>query len=153
MNNKVLPRWSRLDNAAKIFPSNSSMRDSKVFRFVCELKDFINPVILQTALDRAVEQFPFFQSVMKRGAFWYYLEESDIKPVVQKEYELPCIPLYDTNKESLLFRVLYYNKRVSVEIYHTLTDGTGALQFFRTLIYYYLLERHCEEFVSVPSLD
>ncbi len=153
MNNKVLPRWSRLDNAAKIFPSNSSMRDSKVFRFVCELKDFINPVILQTALDRAVEQFPFFQSVMKRGAFWYYLEESDIKPVVQKEYELPCIPLYDTNKESLLFRVLYYNKRVSVEIYHTLTDGTGALQFFRTLIYYYLLERHCEEFASVPSLD
>ncbi len=152
MSNRVLPRWRRLDNAAKIFPSNSSLRDSKVFRFTCELKDYVDDVILQSSLDKTMEQFPFYQSVMKRGLFWYYLEESNIRPVVEKESRPPCMPLYDENREKLLFRVLYYNKRISVEMYHTLTDGTGALQFLRTLVYYYLLERYKEEFASNPPL-
>ena len=143
MTNKVLPRWYRLDNAAKIFPSNSSARDSKVFRFTCELYEFIDENILQSALDKTVELFTFFQSVMKRGVVWYYLEESNIKPVVEKENGAPCIPLYDADKGNLLFRVLYYNKRISVEIYHTLTDGTGALQFLRTLVYYLSLINSC----------
>ena len=34
--------WSRLDNAAKIFPPNSNKRDTKVFRFTCRLKEEIN---------------------------------------------------------------------------------------------------------------
>lgn len=150
---KTLPRWSRLDNAAKIFPSNSSARDPKVFRFACELNDVVDAVILQSALDKTLEQFPFFQSVMKRGIFWYYLEETDAKPLVIEEHEQPCMPLYDLDKGKLLFRVLYYNRRISAEIHHTLTDGTGALQFLRTLVYYYLLERYGEEFANIPSLD
>ncbi len=63
------PKWSRLDNAAKIFPPNSSARDSKVFRFFCELREPVDPQVLQSALDETVRQFPFYCSVMKRGLF------------------------------------------------------------------------------------
>ncbi len=152
-NNKVLPRWSRLDNAAKIFPSNTNRHDTKVFRFTCELEGFVDAAVLQSALDKTLEQFPFFQSIMKRGVFWYYLEETDIKPVVREECGQPCLPLYDADKRNLLFRVFYYNKRISAEIHHVLTDGTGALQFLRTLVYYYLLEQYNDEFQSTPVLD
>ncbi len=148
------PRWSRLDNAAKIFPSNSSKADSKVFRFFCELKEQVEPDLLQSALDRTMEQFPFYQAVMKQGLFWYYFEDSDLKARVSQESRPPCLPLYDSERRSLLFRVLYFGRRINLEIYHALTDGTGALQFLCTLVYYYLLQRHGEDFAgSMPELN
>ena len=39
--------WRRLDNAAKLFPAASSKRDTRVFRFYCELKEDIQQEILQ----------------------------------------------------------------------------------------------------------
>ncbi len=44
--------WSRLDNAAKIFPPNSSKRDTKVFRFTCELVEDVDEAVLQHALEK-----------------------------------------------------------------------------------------------------
>ncbi len=154
MTNTVLPKWKRLDNAAKIFPSSSSAVDSKVFRLACELEELIDPEILQSALDKTMEKFPFYQSVMKRGIFWYYLEECDIKPVVELEKKAPCRPIYDNNRKNLLFRVLYFKKRISVEMYHVLTDGTGALEFLCMLVYYYIVEKYKDDFKdAIPSLN
>jgi len=61
--------WSKLDNAAKIFPPTSNEKDTKVFRFVCELKDEIDPDILQEALDKTMPLFPFYKTVLRRGFF------------------------------------------------------------------------------------
>ncbi len=144
------PRWSRLDNAAKIFPPNSSARDPKVFRFFCELRELVDPRILQSALDETVRQFPFFCSVMKRGLFWNYLEDSSLRPVVCQENTPPCQSLYSPDRKNLLFRVFYYGRRIDLEIYHVLTDGTGALQFLCTLVHRYLLERHPGDLPDPP---
>lgn len=150
MNYADFPGWSRLDNAAKIFPPNSSAKDPKVFRFFCELQEPVDPRILQVALDETVRQFPFFCSVMKRGLFWNYLEDSSLRPVVSEENAPSCMPLYSPNRKSLLFRVFYYGRRINLEIYHVLTDGTGAMQFLCTLVRCYLLERHSGEFSDPP---
>ena len=90
-------RWNRLDNAAKIFPPATDKYDSKVFRFACEWFEDIDREILQIALDKTINVFPNFCVVMKRGMFWYYLEESLIKPIVKEEYNRPCGPIYDKN--------------------------------------------------------
>jgi len=127
-----------LDNAAIIFPPNSKKSDTKVFRFSCELVETVEKEILQQALDITIDEFPLYKSVIKSGLFWYYFEKSDIKPVVTLEDLPPCSPLFDRDKKTLLFRVMYYKKRISVEIYHALSDGTGALQFLRTLIFHYI---------------
>ena len=50
--------WRRLDNAAKLFPAASSKRDTRVFRFYCELKEDIQQEILQKAVDRTLEKYP-----------------------------------------------------------------------------------------------
>jgi len=144
------PRWSRLDNAAKIFPSNSSARDSKVFRFFCELREPVDPLILQSALNETVRQFPFYCSVMKRGLFWNYLEESGLRPAVSLENTPPCLSLYYPDRKNLLFRVFYYGMRISLEIYHALADGTGAMKFLCTLVHRYLLEKHPGDFPDPP---
>lgn len=44
--------WRRLDNAAKLFPAASSKRDTRVFRFYCELKEDIQQEILQKAVEQ-----------------------------------------------------------------------------------------------------
>ncbi len=150
MKNPGFPRWSRLDNAAKIFPSNSSAKDPKVFRFFCQLREPVDPGALQAALDETVRQFPFYCSVMKRGLFWNYLEDSSLRPRVGPEDTPPCLALYYPDRKNLLFRVFYYGKRINLEIYHALTDGTGALQFLRTLVHHYLLERHPGGFSDPP---
>lgn len=153
MNNRNIPPWWTLDNAAKIFPSTGSAHDSKVFRFVCELREPVDPQLLQDALDKTVERFPMYRSVMKRGWFWYYLEDSPLPARVRREELPPCCPIYPSVRRSLLFRVLYYRRRISLEVYHALTDGTGALNFLCALVYEYLLLRCPDEFPRpVPAL-
>jgi NRPS condensation-like uncharacterized protein len=146
--------WSTLDNASKLFPATSNSKDTKVFRAVCELKETVNPEILQQALDVTIEHFPLYKSVLRRGIFWYYLESSDIKPIVEIESKPVCAPLYLRGKTNLLFRVFYYNNRINLEIFHALSDGAGALLFLQTLVYNYLVMKHKDVFSNnKPVLD
>ncbi|MHB8132035.1 MAG: hypothetical protein ACYDEX_23995 [Mobilitalea sp.] len=146
--------WTRLDNAAKIFPPTTNEKDTKVFRFVCELKEEIDKEILQMALDKAMPLFPMYQTVLRRGVFWYYFENTDFKPEVREEYKLPCSMLYKQNRKNLLFEVTYFNKRINLEMYHAVTDGTGALGFLKTIIYFYIKIRHKQDFNDkLPNLD
>lgn len=152
--------WSRLDNAAKIFPPTCSKRDPKVFRFVCELNEPVDEKTLQYALEKTLERFPFYKSVLKKGLFWYFFEESALKPTVKKDCLHPCAPIYNPDEPGLLFRVSYYKSRINLEVFHALTDGMGAVHFLRTLVYYYLIKKHpdCmpEKFqlnASEPPLD
>lgn len=146
--------WSRLDNAAKIFPSTIEKTDTRVFRFYCELNEMIKPKILQSAVEYTLETFPNFRMVMKKGIFWYYLEESDLTPVVTIENKSVCSPIYDDNKKDLLFNVTYYNNRINLEVYHVITDGTGALYFLKNIVSNYLVESHKEQFKdNIPIVD
>ena len=36
---------------------------------------------------------------------------------------------YHRNRRNLLFEVTYYKNRINLEVFHALTDGTGALGF------------------------
>ncbi|MDF2906960.1 MAG: hypothetical protein K0R34_2281 [Herbinix sp.] len=146
--------WLKLDNAAKIFPPNTSEKDTKVFRFVCELREEIEKDTLQKALDKALPMFPVYQSVLRRGMFWYYFDSTDAWPEVVEERKLPCSMLFRQNRRNLLFEVSYYNRRINLEMYHALTDGTGALGFLKTIVYYYLIIKHEQDFKEgLPKLD
>lgn len=134
--------WSRLDNAARIFPAARSKNDTQVFRFSCVLNENINEETLQKATEEVLEEFPMFRCVLRRGFFWYYLEESDIVPVVREEYKMPCDQIYQTDMHTLLFEVTYYKKRINFEVFHVLCDGTGAMDFLRALIGKYLSLAH-----------
>jgi hypothetical protein len=135
---KTSNSWNSLDNAALIFPAASGRADTQVFRISCELYDKVEPAHLQSALDDTIRIFGVYQSVLKRGFFWYYLESTDIMPVVHEESAQPCGPIYSWNRKRLLFDVSYYKSRVNLEVYHVLSDGTGAVHFLRTLISKYL---------------
>lgn len=154
MKRKMPVEWAKLDNAAKIFPPTTNERDTKVFRFVCELKEEVDKEILQSALECTINLFPMYRSILRRGIFWYYFESTDLKPMVVQENKLPCSMLYHQNRRNLLFEVSYYHNRINLEIYHALTDGTGALGFLKTLLFYYITLRYQADFEDqLPVLD
>lgn len=146
--------WRKLDNAAKLFPATSNKKDTRVFRFYCILKEEVEVSRLQRALERTLETYPVFLSVMRKGLFWHYLERSELRPIVKEEYKEPCSSLYIRDKKQLLFEVTYYGKRINFEVFHSLTDGSGAAEFLRELAKNYLyLSHQGEGLLDVPLLD
>ncbi len=144
--------WRRLDHAAKMYSATSNDKITRVFRFYCVLKETIKKETLQKALDLTLETYPVFLSVMRKGVFWNYLEKSSLRPVVREEDKEPCSSLYIRDKKALLFEVTYYKNRINFEVFHALTDGTGATEFLRELVKNYIYLRHKKEGIKKLTL-
>ncbi len=147
---KRYSKWRKLDNAALAFPLVTGKNDTRVFRFYCELKEPVQPEILQSALDQTMEKYPLFQAVLRKGLFWFYLERRDIRPLAAEEKKPPCSRLYIPDKKSLLFEVTYYENRINFEVFHALTDGTGAMNFLLELVQNYLILAHPDD--GIPRI-
>lgn len=135
-------KWYKLDNAAKIIPSSAKGADTRVFRICCELKETVDPDILQQAHDEVTEDFPLFRCVLKKGFFWYYLEDSDLKLLVTEDHLSACCPIYYPGRTNLLYRVNYFENRINLEMFHVLADGTGGFIFLKRLVARYLEIKH-----------
>ena len=144
-------KWRKLDNAALAFPLVTGKDDTRVFRFYCQLKEKVDGEILQSALDQAMEKYPLFQAVLRKGLFWFYLEHRSLRAVVKQETEPPCSRLYIPDKKSLLFQVSYDKNRINFEVFHALTDGTGAMHFLQELVQNYLILAHPES--NLPRIE
>lgn len=136
--NGINQDWYRLDNAAKIYPAMVSRRNSCVFRFAINLKEEVDPYVLQRALLDMRNRFPAMFVRVRHGVFWYYLEENKKMPRVRPEDSRinKAIDYYSNNY--FRFTVFYYENRISLEVFHSLTDGTGAVTFLKALAYRYL---------------
>ncbi len=136
MNNE---KWYPLETSAKVYPAIISPRQPSVFRLSCTFDHEIDPMILQTALNVTMKRYPSFTMTLKRGAFWFYFEELETVPQLKPETDYPCQIVDPEKEDGFLFRVTWYRSRVNLEVFHVITDGTGGMEFLKTLAYYYLL--------------
>lgn len=105
------------------------------------LTEPVDPTILAQAIRDIAPRFPSMAVRLRRGFFWYYLEQAPIpKPRQDAAYPLT----YMSKKEirACAFRVLYYKNRIAVEFFHALTDGSGGLIFLKTLVAQYVRLRY-----------
>ena len=136
-------RWDKLDNTANLFPVIATKTSSNVFRISVELTQMVQPELLQKALNQVLPYFDMMRVRMKDGFFWYYFEENpNPAPDVVAEEDLPCRFINPLLNREYLFRVLYYENRISLEVFHVLTDGNGALLFLKEILYQYLRMVH-----------
>ncbi|MGI6153566.1 MAG: hypothetical protein ACOYJB_07030 [Christensenellaceae bacterium] len=129
--------WLRLDTAAKIYPSISQTHNNTTFRLAVELYEPVDKELLQGALVKIMPRFPSFGVSLKRGLFWYYLEQNNALPIVKEDDMFPCRRLKDFINNGFLFNVMYYKNTVIMECFHGLADGAGAIEFLKTLLYEY----------------
>ena len=128
-------KWYKLDTAANMFASIQTNDSSRIFRISYVLKsEEVKPEILKIAVEDTMKRFPSFSTRCKEGFFWAYLEHTNMMPEVKEEAEMPAA-LQNLGKNGTPdLRVLYYKRRISVEIAHVITDGDGAFEFTKSLV-------------------
>lgn len=129
--------WRKLDNTAKIF-SLDDKSNSNVFRYSVILKEIVDVKILKKAVLKALEKISVFKVKIGTGLFWNYLEYNGKTPKVTPENGMPCEHINFRKNNDYLFKVTYYKNKINIDIFHVLTDGTGAMTLLKSLIYNYL---------------
>ena len=145
-----LEEWYKLDNAGLIFPAIKQNSWNTVFRISAYLNEAVNCKLLEQAINDIMPRFPAFNVALKRGFFWYYFQQLN-KPIkVEEEKDNPC-SAFSLSKNTPLFRVIYFNNKISIEFFHSLTDGRSGLKFLNTLISRYLvLQGHKIDLHQLP---
>ncbi len=134
--------YNKLDITAKLFPSVTSKNNSSVFRVSVVLNEEIDPDTLQLAVNMIYERFSLFFLRLRRGVFWNYFDRNHIYFKVEEDLNSPCDNIIKFENKGYIIKVLYYKNRVSVEAFHSITDGNGILEYIKSLIYYYICIKH-----------
>lgn len=135
-------KWYRLDTAALIFPAITRRDWCNAFRVSASLSEPVDPEILQQATDDLRRRFPSYFVTLRKGFFWYYLEENSLPVTVQGDYAYPLTFMSSRELKRNCFRVLWYKNRIAVEFFHALTDGRGGSIFLANLVARYLELRY-----------
>ena len=130
--------WFKLDNAGTVFPGQNTPTWSNVIRVSINLKEEIDPEILFRAVKKSLPRFPTMAVRLRNGFFWHYIEKNPEDPVVLPDANNPCLRIKFNENNRYMFRVFYYKNRISLEIFHALTDGYGACVFLNTFTAEYL---------------
>ena len=135
-------RWVRLDNAAKIYPAARRKNWSNIYRQSATLNEEVDVEVLKSALEVVVKRFPSIAARLRKGLFWYYLQQVECAPKLSNEYSYPLVYMSDKEMSKCALRVIVYNNRIAVEFFHALTDGNGALIFLKNLVAEYLEQKY-----------
>ncbi|MDD7672245.1 MAG: hypothetical protein PT965_04955 [Clostridia bacterium] len=132
-------RWYRLDSAGILYSALQREEYSAIYRFSAQMAQPVEPPALQRAILRIMPRFPSFAVRIRRGLFWYYLEPNPAPgPFLKEDVSDPCQPVRFREDDGWLVRFYYYRSRISIEVFHALSDGAGAMVFFRALLAEYL---------------
>ena len=130
--------WYELDAFAKTYSSIISEGRTTCFRISALFSENIDLEILQKVVISFEKKYPFYNSELKKGIFWNYLQQKKTHFMIEEEKTYPCT---DIQKDNPL-RIIYFNNKLSIEIAHFLTDGKGAALFFKDLIEEYLEKKY-----------
>ena len=117
--------WMKIDNAGKVFHAVSNNSRSSTFRLSMYVNEEVDKSTLQTALNIVLPRFESFKVKIKNGLFWNYFTTNNNPCLI--EMESSHIGQYAMKKSNqYCFRVMYYGKRITLETFHAISDGTGA---------------------------
>jgi NRPS condensation-like uncharacterized protein len=130
--------WFRLDNSGKIFPEVSNHRETNVFRVAITLTEKIDEEILQLAVDGILSRYPMFKVKLKKGLFWSYFDYNSKPFNVEELKHYVCGEIHPRKNNGYLFRVMYRNTDIIIEMFHSLADGAGVVMLLKAIVYEYL---------------
>ena len=129
--------WMKVDNAGKVFHAVSNYSRSSTFRLSMYINEEVDPYTLQQALNYTLPRFESFKVKIKNGLFWNYFVTNNNRCLIEQENS--HIGQYVMkNPSHYCFRVMYYGRRITLETFHAISDGTGASEFLKSIVYEYL---------------
>lgn len=153
-------KWYKLDNAALMYPLVARGESISIFRVSALLKDPVDPVELQYAVNDIAPRFPTICGCVKNGLFWPFIAKPTIPILVKPQTKVPGRPMKVDSKHSQI-RVNYIGNQISVEFFHSATDGTGGIIFLNSLLRRYFQRighnivdtENCFDYRDIPALD
>lgn len=126
-----------VDNSALIHLALHNTWHSNCFRLVAHLKKSIRPAKLQKAVDALAPQFPMLAAGIRQKGRGFIVTPQTEHLYIRWDNETLAYMSMEEIRDCAM-RVLYGPRHIAVEIFHSLTDGTGALQFLKALLAEYL---------------
>ncbi len=109
-------------------------------RIRIRMRDLIDPEILRRAVDTTMKRYPYFcVELQKKDGSYVYAENH--RPVVISN-SLHGVELNSEEANYHMIAFCWQDNMIILDVFHGLTDGTGAYEVVRTLLYYYCSERY-----------
>lgn len=129
------------DISSILYLALARKRYCNLYRFTMTMNEEVDPVCLQKAADAISERFSVFMCGFKPTLFHDVQSVSDVRIPVVKDTQFLRI-LSKEEIETCPARILYAENRLSIEFFHALTDGYGAVAYIATLTAEYLKQRY-----------
>lgn len=109
-------------------------------RLRVRMRDLIDPEALRHAVDATMERYPYFcVELQRKGGDFYFVENH--RPVVIAN-SLHGVELNSEGSNFHMIAFCWQDNWIILDVFHGMTDGTGAYEIIRTLLYYYCSERY-----------
>ena len=100
------------------------------------LSSDVVPSRLDEALKSVIRRFPSFRFTVRKGLFWWFLRRLENDPAVCAPSGLESFDPKDN--AGYMFKLSCTGARVNLDVFHALTDGTGAMTFLLSVVAEYL---------------
>ena len=111
-----------------------------VIRIRIRMRDLIDPDKLRYAVDMTMKRYPYFCVELQKKEGDYVFVENH-RPVVITD----SLHGAELNSEASNYHMIAFSRQenwIVLDVFHGMTDGTGAYEVVRTLLYYYCSERY-----------
>lgn len=119
---------------------SSSKENPNGIRIRIRMRDLIDPFALRYAVDTTMQRYPYFcVELQKKDENYVFIDNT--RPVVISN-SLHGVDLNAEESNYHMIAFAYQDNWIILDIFHGLTDGTGAYEVIRTLLFYYCSERY-----------
>ena len=127
-------------------------------RMTLKMRDAVDGDLLRQSVESTRQRYPYYQVKLgiRRDAEGteYFVYEDNSEPWVTSEGEEP-VRLIGPKSNYHLLAFCYWDDCIALDFFHCLTDGTGAYNILRTLLYEYSRRRYdatlSRERISLPK--
>lgn len=109
-------------------------------RIKIRMNDQIDVVALKNAVDTTMKRYPYFCVRLLEKGKEFIFEDNKSSIVIADSPKGVALNAAESNYHMISFSG--YDDWIVVDIFHGLTDGTGAYEVIRTLLFYYCSRRY-----------
>lgn len=119
---------------------SSSKTSPNGIRLKIRMRDLIDADVLRHAVDTTMRRYPYFCVELQKKDGQYVFVDNN-RPIIITD-SLHGVELNAEASNYHMAAFAYQDNWIIFDVFHGLTDGTGAYEVIRTLLYYYCSERY-----------
>ena len=118
----------------------TSRESPHVIRARIRMRDLIDPEAFRHAVGTTMKRYPYFCVELQRRDGDFYFAENHRPVVITNSLHGVELNSADSNFHMIAF--CWQDNWIILDVFHGLTDGAGAYEILKTLLYYYCSERY-----------